>query len=212
MKKKILVVLLILVFLYCIGGVIYSILVRQTEDEKRSTVEKNNIVEIKGYNYTMDEDKETSLFKTNFLELKKVLESETIDYNAYADLVAKLYIIDFYTLKNKINKYDIGGVQFIYPEAQDNFKLKASDSIYKYLLDNTEGNRKQELPLVSEIFTSDLNESTYKIGEEDLHSYEIKVDWLYEKDLGYDVSAKLILVKKGEYISVVEESRVEENE
>ena len=90
-----------------------------------------------------------------------------------------------------------------------------NDNLYKftkYIMDNTNGDREQELPLVSEIFVKNVEESTYKIGDDDLPSYEITMNWLFERDLGYDVDAKLILVKDGEYISVVEESRVEENE
>ena len=53
--------------------------------------------------------------KTEFDVLKANLESDTIDEEAYALSIAKLFIIDLYTMNNKINKYDIGGIEYVYP-------------------------------------------------------------------------------------------------
>ena len=211
MKRKILVILLILVFLYCIGGVIYSIFVRQIPHDKPVNNEEH-IVKIEGFNYTMNETKANKVFKSNFNELKTNLESDNIDYEKYALSLSKLFIIDFYTLNNKTNKYDIGGTQYIYEDAVENFKLKASETLYKYIEDNTEEKGSEKLPLVSEVFANILEETTYKIDKEEYPAYKIKVEWLYEKDLGYDTSAELILIRHDKYISIVEENRVGNNE
>lgn len=206
MKKKILIILLVLVFIYCIGGVIYSIVVKQVSNKK--TINENTLVKIANYDYTMDTEVATSLFKENFMTLKSNLESDSIDYKSYASDVAKLYIIDFYTLTNKINKYDIGSIQFIYSDGVENFKLKASETVYKYLIDNTNNDRVQELPEVSEIFIENIEESTYIINSEELPAYKINLNWIYKKELGYDESAEIILVNKEGIISVVEENRM----
>ena len=36
-------------------------------------------------------------------------------------------------MNNKINKYDIGGIEYVYPSGVDNYKLKLTDTLYKYL-------------------------------------------------------------------------------
>ena len=38
---------------------------------------------------------------------------------------------DFYNLENKITKNDVGGLQFIHEDMQENFLLKAKDTMYK---------------------------------------------------------------------------------
>lgn len=210
MKKKILIILLVLVFIYCIGGVVYSIVVRQISNNANVKDEKV-LVKIKGYDYAMDEDIATSLFNKNFMELKNNLESDNIDYKLYASSVAKLYIIDFYTLTNKVNKYDIGGVQFVYKDGVENFKLKASETLYKYIIDNTNDDRKQELPEISEIFIDSVEEGTFLYNSEEFPSYIIRLNWIYKKELGYDSSAEVELVNKDGIISVVEEKRIDES-
>mgnify|MGYP004642297763 CR=1 FL=1 len=212
MKKKVLVVLLILVFLYCIGGVVYSIFVKQIDNKEKKPVKSNDIVSIKDYPYEMNKKKSTKLFKDNFLELKENLESSSVDYEAYAKSVAKLFASDFYTLSNKINKYDIGGVQFVFNEKQDNFKLKASETFYKYIEDNTDSNRQQELPLVSEVFVDSINEESYVIENTEYSGYLAKVKLVYEKDLGYDTDILLTLVKSDNIISVVQIDKDDVNE
>ena len=42
------------------------------------------------------------IYKTYFKELSKVLNEKTIDYTEYAKLISKLFVIDLYTLDNKL--------------------------------------------------------------------------------------------------------------
>ena len=205
MKKKIIAVLLILVFLYCVGGVAYSIFVNQKDNRKKK--EDSDILRIEGYEYFMHKSKVTNLYKEEFLLLKDNLESDKIDFDSYASSIAKLYIIDFYTLNNKINKYDIGSVQFVYNLSLENFKLKASETIYKYIIDNTNSDRNQTLPEVKEVLIDNINKNQYTIESKVYDSYEILLNWSYKEDLGYDTSAKLVLINDNSIISVVEESR-----
>jgi len=206
MKKKILVILLCLIFLYCIGGVVYSVLVKQNE----STEENNDtLLTINNYDYSLSEEKVGSLYKNEFKTLKNNLESDEINIDEYVKSIAKLYIIDLYSLKDKTNKYDVTASQYVKEESKENFKLKVSETIYKYIKDNSDNKRNQELPRVSEVFVKDIENTTYLIDNTEYEAYKVNVEWLYEKDLGYDTSANLILINIDNEISVVEETRVE---
>ena len=206
MKKKILIILLILIFIYCIGGVIYSIIINQKTKGKEAD---NNILTINNYDYQID-DSVTTLYKNEFNSLKSNLESKDIDYNNYASSIAKLYIIDLYTLSIKRNKYDVTSSQYIYSSVIENYKLKVSDTLYNFIEDNCD-ERNQELPEVSEVIIENVEESTYLIDSKEYDSYVITLSWLYKKDLGYDTEAVLTLINKDGIISVIEEKRLEKN-
>ena len=99
-----------------------------------------NKVSIEEYGINCD-DNDTELYKKEYEELKKNLTSEKIDYEEYAKSVAKLFIIDLYTIKNKSNKYDVGGTDFVFPDILANYRLNVEDTIYKYVEDNSDGKR-----------------------------------------------------------------------
>ena len=129
MKKKILLFIFIIILVYAIGGIIFWFL-----NKKPEVVRISNLDSISGYNYNLkSNDKE--LYKSEFKILKKNLESNEINKEEYAKSISKMFIIDLYTLNNKINKYEIGGEQFVYPDAVENFKLNVQNTIYKYLED-----------------------------------------------------------------------------
>jgi len=134
----------------------------------------------------------------------KELNKEEIDYEKYAELISKLYIADFYNLENKITKNDVGGLQFIHSLAQENFLLKAKDTLYKNIQSNIYGDRNQELPVVKDISLDSIKEGSFKINDEELDSYIVTLKWTYEKDLDYDNSKEIILVKEDKKLSIVE--------
>ena len=209
MKKKILVVLLVLIFLYCIGGVIYSVLISQKDNTDKTT---NVLIKIDGYDYFIDEKRESSLYINEFKNLKENLESDEINIDDYIKCIAKLYIIDLYSLNSKNNKYDVTSTQYVNEQIRDNFKLKVSETIYKYIEDNSDNLRKQELPQVSEVVIKNVETVYYLLNDVEISAYKVNVEWLYEKDLGYDTSANLILINDNNMVSVLEESRVEDVE
>ena len=106
------------------------------EEEKREVNVTSVISNISDYGYTLD-DRDTDYMKEVFSELENILESLEIDYHAYAEALAKLFVIDFYTLENKINKYDIGSLEYILSSSVESFRLKAQDTIYRDVIDNT---------------------------------------------------------------------------
>lgn len=65
------------------------------------------------------------------------------------------------------------------------------------------------MPRVSEVVINDIENTTYLVDSTEYEAYKVNIEWLYEKDLGYDTSANLILINIDNKISVVEETRVE---
>lgn len=202
-KKKIGIVVCSILLIYFLGGIFYNIFVDRSDTKKNNNV--NNSVQIKGFEY-LSNDSDTELFKNEFKKLKKNLESSNINYNEYALSISKMFIIDLYTLNNKNNMYDVGGVQFVYPEARDNFKLNVENTLYKYMEDNSDGKREQDLPEVSNVEVTSDEVYEYTIGEEKYEGYKINLDISYVKDLEYDAKAELILVKVDKYLYIVEKN------
>ncbi len=201
MKKKVILFLCILIFVYAAGGTIYYIATREKKDDKPIVTNKDTI---KGYDYTLKSNA-TKLYENEFKALKANLEGD-INYDEYAVSVAKLFVIDLYTINNKINKHDTGGASFVYPDGRDNYKLNVQDTIYKYVEDNTNGKRTQNLPEVSSVIVKDSKKDTYKIGDNSFEAYKINLEWSYVQDLGYDKTGEIILIKKDRNIYVVEKN------
>jgi hypothetical protein len=184
---------------------VYQVFLR----DKKVEVKETKILDtITGYNYYL-EDRDEALYKDEFNTLKTNLTSDNIDYTEYAKSIAKLYIIDLYTLNNKLNKYDIGGKEFVYSAALDNYILKVQDTLYKYIEDNTYEQRKQDLPVVKSISVTNILETNYVLNDNGFDAYEVTLTWEYKKDNNYDKSAKIVIIKDGSKLSVVEENRVE---
>ena len=201
MKKKVILFFCILIFVYAVGGTIYYIATREKKDDKPIVTNKDTI---KGYDYALKSNA-TKLYEDEFKTLKANLEGD-INYDEYAVSIAKLFVIDLYTINNKINKYDTGGVSFVYPDGRDNYKLNVQDTIYKYVEDNTNGKRTQNLPEVSSVIVKDSKKVTYKIGDNSFEAYKINLEWSYVQDLGYDKTGEIILIKKDKNIYVVEKN------
>ena len=163
---------------------------------------------ISAYGYAL-EDRDTKLFKTKYEELKSILTGKDVDYEEYAKVLSELYIIDLYTINNKISKYDVGGSDYVYPDSKENYELKVRDTIYKYVEDNSYGERSQELPEVSDIEVSEIKASDYTLGETKYNGYLVTLSWEYVKDLGYDSSATLSLIKSEDKLYIVEQKNIE---
>ena len=138
----------------------------------------------------------------SFNILKDNLENK---YNEeeYIKSISKLYIIDLYSLKNKLNKYDIN-VDFIYPDIVSNYRLNIENTLYKYLENNSDGNRNQELPVVSNVIIDEILDEKYSLNNENVPCKKVKVTIEYENDLGYDKSGTITLVKQDKYYYIVE--------
>lgn len=192
-RKKLLIVISLLI----VGMIIITSAYVILEINPKNEVTENNPVSIDAieqYGYTL-ENRDTALYKSIFEELKSCLNKSEVDDEEYAKLVAKLYAVDLYTINNKVTKYDVGGVDFVYPEIKENYELNVRDTIYKYVEDDSYNSREQELPEVKTVSIDDMIKTTYTLNEEKIDAYLIKMSLEYVKDLGYDAHLELTLIK-----------------
>ena len=165
---------------------------------------KVNVIDtVKNYDYAL-EDRDTVLYKNIHQELKANLESDNIDYDKYAEQIAKLFVVDLFTMENKLSTYDVGGVEFIYPDVVDNYKLNVEQTIYKNIESNGDGKRNQTLPVVKSIEVVSNETGTFNYQDKEMDAYIIELSWDYEKDLGYDKKATVTIVKKDDKLFIVE--------
>ena len=209
-SKKILIALIILVLLLIIGMLVYMFFFKTDENEVKV------IKTISKYGYTLDEN-ETALYKEEFEKLDKVLSAKNVNYEDYAKEISKLFIIDFYTLSNKLSKNDIGGTQFIKEDMRDNFIEQARSTFYKYVEVKSD-KRTQKLPEVSLIDDVKVENTTFVIKDTKtttttttttvsgttVDAYKVTISWDYKKDLGYEKEAKMIIIKDDNKLYIVE--------
>ena len=197
-NKKIILITLIVIVSITIGVLCYLTYFKSDKPEENKTIKT-----IEKYGYTLN-NYSTDLYKIEFNTLNDILTKETVDYDEYAKQISKLFIIDFYTLENKLSKNDIGGTEFIKPDIKDNFIEKSRSTFYKYL--EVKEGRTQTLPIVSEI-TSVLAEKTlFKVKDtkENKEAYKVSISWEYEEDLDYEKEADLYVVEESNKLYIVE--------
>lgn len=172
------------------------------KDFIKDNTAKKEISSIEYYGYTLNTN-DTSLYKEYYKELEKLLKEKQIDYKSYASLLSKLFIVDTYNLENKLASTDIGGLEFIHPNLKDNFKENMSETLYKYIESNIDGNRSQKLPKVKEVKVENVFETKYIYNNTEYDSYLISMNWSYEEDLGYQTSSKLTIIKADNILYIV---------
>lgn len=199
MKKKIVVRIILITFILInIGGIGYYIYKSFFVKDNTPTNISEKVKEIG--NYTLYSNTST-LYKTTFEDL-----NNKADVTKYTNTIAKLFIIDFYSLNYKITNTDIGGLQFLSTDIRDNFKEKAINTIYKYIKSNVYNDRQQQLPEVKEvnIINNEIVEYTYK--EQMVEANKITLNWSYKEDLGYDTTKTLYLIKQDNTYVIIEMS------
>ena len=201
--KKILKVLLFIVILFSLSLGAYYVydyfLGSETDEQPVVKV----IKKIDKYDYSLKENA-SSLYKDEFDNLSKILGANEIDYEKYAESIAKLFIIDFYTLNNKLSKNDVGGIEFVHPDIRDNFIEHARSTIYRYI--KFDKKNKSDFPEVSKISDIQLIETefTFKNDKSVVLAYKINIMWEYKEDMDYEKAANTILVKKDDKLYIVE--------
>lgn len=205
MKKKYKICLIIVVVLLfaILGGFVYFRVVNKKQEVLPPVNEVKVTNSIDNYGYTL-EDRDLDYFKEKFEELKVLLNEEDYDKKTYISLVSELFIIDLYTIDNKISRYDVGGLEYVYEGAKESFKSVIENSIYKSVENNLDDSRTQELPVVSTTEIIDIEDTIYEMPDKTkVNGYKVNLKWKFEKDLGYDDKAVLILIPDGKKISVV---------
>lgn len=189
--------ILLIIILFLLAALVlygYGYLMRNKNEVVNSTKVYDSIEK---YGYTLN-DNATEYYKKEFDALKNIDNDKDV-----ATQVAKLFVIDLYSINYKINKYEVTSMQYFYSDKRDMHRQKVLDTIYRYVEDNSYDDRKQELPEVKEVIVKEEKEDTYKMGEDKKDSYVVTLGITYVKDLGYDKLAEVTLVKDGDNFSVV---------
>lgn len=195
-KKIILLFIIVGILLFGILGVkIYF-------DFFNDNTTKKEIDSIDFYGYKLTNG-DTDLYKNTFKSLNEVLSAKTIDYKEYAKLISELFIIDLYSLNNKVASTDIGGTEFLHKDLVDNFKENMGASLYKFVESNLDGKRTQKLPLVKSVTVGDVFETKYKYNKKEYDAYIVSLNWDYESDLGYQTSMKITLINDSNILYIV---------
>ena len=187
----ILIVISFMILVFLIGNIIKDLTNKVKETETLDTIDN--------YSYVLT-DSDTDYYKEQFKELKKILQAEEVNEEEYAKTISKLFLIDFYSLASSINKNDVGGSQYVEESYRDTFIRKAKDTIYANVENNIYGDRKQELPNVTQVEITKITKT--KTG------HETQASITYDKELGYAKEVILTLTKKE---NILEISSLKEN-
>ena len=200
-KRTIIIITILVVIAVAVAAVIYF-----KKPSKKETPEIKIVNQVDKYDYKLKENK-PSTYKKMFTELKELLNKEPIDEEAYAKKVAEMFIYDFFSLNDKAAKTDIGGVDFVYNAALPNFLQNAQDTYYKYVESNIYNERKQSLPVVSNITINSVEQKEFAYGDQtDANAYIVNASWSYTDDqfASYQKEATVVLIHDDIKLSIVE--------
>lgn len=192
----------VIIIFIIVGIILFGYLGYRVKNDFFKGSERKKLDSIELYGYTLSKN-DTEIYKTYFKELSKVLNEKTIDYTEYAKLISKLFVIDLYTLDNKLASTDIGGLEFLHKDLKDNFKENMGSTLYNFVESNIDGKRTQELPIVKDVNVSDVFETKYTYNKTEYDAYIVSTDITYEKDLGYPKSMKLTIIKDNNILYIV---------
>lgn len=201
MRKKYKIELTLIAILILMASILGISKIFLKKEEVKPKVETKVISNIESYGYTLD-DRDTKYMKEVFKELENILNADEINNEDYAKTLSKLFVIDFYTLNNKINKYDVGSLEYILNDKQEMFKTKAMDTIYSDIIDNTYKDRVQELPEITNVEILELKEDKIKLNDEEIECYKVTMSYSYKKELGYDKEGTIYLVKRDNKLEI----------
>ena len=154
------------------------------------------------YGYTLSKN-DTSIYKDNFKALEKTLNEQPINYEEYAKLLSKLFVIDVFTLNNKMTSTDIGGLEFLHKDLRENFKENMGLTLYKNVESNLDGKRTQSLPEVSAVNVDNVFQTKYTYNKEEYEAYIVTLSIEYKVDLGYQKSIKVTSIKDNNMLYIV---------
>ena len=201
LKKKVKVILVLAIILIIAGLAFLAYESFKPKATKTATVEN----EIEEYGYTLKSTR-NDRYKKMFQELQDILSKKKVDEEAYVEQISKMFIMDFYTLNDKLANTDVGGIDFVHTDAKTNFLEKAEDTVYKYVENDIYGNRDQQLPEVTEVTVEKVENIEYTIGTDftDDSAYQVEVSLKYKEDMDYPTKATLIFVHEDNKLSLVE--------
>ena len=192
---------ILILFIFCFIVIVSPILFKLFIDFNNPIIEKElSSFEYYGYKLTSTD---TDVFINAYDELSTVLNQEIVDYEEYAKSISKLFVIDVFTLENKVSSTDIGGLEFVHKDLRDNFKENLGSTLYNSVLSNINGKRVQKLPKVSNVSVDSITKDKYEYYGVEYDSYVIKCGITYEVDLGYQSSITLTLIRVDNMLYIV---------
>ena len=200
MKKPILVISLI-ISTFLLTAIFAFITIRfiDNKSHERKKEENVTIAEIKNYDYYLNYN-DNEVYKKYFYQLNKELTSNNVNYDNYAELISKLFVIDFFTLSNKKSNTDIGGIEFIYEGFKSNFILNAKSTIYA-IIGRSNG---YDLPTVNDVNVVKINRVNEEYdGKLNENAYDVYLNWQYKKVSNYQNSAVITVVKENNKLYIV---------
>lgn len=192
----------VLALLILIGVILFGYLIFRVHNDFFKKQDKTVVDSIGLYGYTLEKT-DTKVYENNFKELSKILNEKTIDYEKYAEYLSKLFIVDTFTLNNKLASTDIGGIEFLHPDLKENFKENMGYNMYKNIEVNLDGKRQQELPIVKDVTVDTIKEEKVKYNNKEYDGYKVKANIEYEKDLGYQTEIELTLIKDDKILYII---------
>lgn len=192
----------VLALLILIGVILFGYLIFRVRNDFFKKQDKTVVDSIGLYGYTLEKT-DTKLYENYFKELSKILNEKTIDYEKYAEYLSKLFIVDTFTLNNKLASTDIGGTEFIHPDLKENFKENMGNNMYRNIEVNLDGKRQQELPIVKDVTIDTIKEDKAKYNGKEYDGYIIKANIEYEKDLGYQTEIELTIIKDDKILYII---------
>lgn len=192
----------VLALLILIGVILFGYLIFRVRNDFFKKQDKTVVDSIGLYGYTLEKT-DTKLYENYFKELSKILNEKTIDYEKYAEYLSKLFIVDTFTLNNKLASTDIGGTEFIHPDLKENFKENMGNNMYRNIEVNLDGKRQQELPIVKDVTIDTIKEDKVKYNDKEYDGYIIKANIEYEKDLGYQTEIELTIIKDDKILYII---------
>ena len=176
-------------------------------NDKKTTRKVKILNEIKEYGYKLNDHK-NDVYKKLFSTLEKDLKEDPVDEEKYVKTISQMFIVDFYSLEDKLAKTDVGGCDFVHSDALVDFLEKAQDTLYKYVESDIYGDRTQALPSVSEVEVKSVEQETFTYKDQvDDQAYVVEVSWKYtdtSNSSGYQDQATLVFVHEDKKLSLVE--------
>lgn len=200
--KKALVVVLILIAILSFGFVYYKL--THKTSPKIEEIKEEDKIKTKEFDYTLYDNK-SDLYKDYFGNLKEELLKDEVNEEEYAKILSQLFVVDFYSLSDKVTSTDVGGLDFVYEKIKENFLLKATDTIYKNIQSNVYGDRKQELPKITATEVKSITPKVVTVGDvTDQKGYTTTISITYAKDLKYPSIVTLTLIHVDKKLFIVE--------
>ena len=197
---KLLFIFFIVVALFVVGFMVIS---KNFMKKDEPVIPEVEVVDsIDNFDYELN-DNETEYYNGLFSELKELLSKEDYDMFDYATIVSKLFLTDFYDLNSKVMKSDVGGTQFVYSLYRNDFESGAMDSVYKGVESNVYGDRKQNLPVVTNVEKTSIERKLFEYnGDIDYDAYHVNLKISYQEDLGYPSDVYVVLIHNNNKLEI----------